>query len=214
MAFTPQGTANLAYVLSAVGCALLLAVALGLRLPARIRHLKAARPPRHGGSTPLPEIVATPLAARLGRLVDRPPILLAPAAAVVSGIGVGALAGFLFEPRVGVAAGELTALLLLVGISPRRLTWLALLGTVAIPLLYIARPAHNYGGFSFSFAQHQMLAHWIGTGVLFALLAAAVLQSRELRAARKSRTAKPQGRRDPPDNRDSEGASPRLGSHV
>jgi hypothetical protein len=214
IAFASQGTADLAYVLSAVGTALLLAIALGARLPARIRHLRPARPRRHGGSTPLPEISATPPGGQPHRLFDRPPIQLAPGWALAWGIGVGAVASFVFEPRVGIAAGELTAFLLLVGMSPRRLTWLALLGMVAIPLLYLARPAHNYGGFSFSFSQHQMPAHWIGTGVVFALLAAAFLQSRELRAVRKSRTAKPQGSREPPGNRVSEGVSPRVGSDV
>jgi hypothetical protein len=46
------------------------------------------------------------------------------------------------------------------------------------------RPAHNYGGFSFDFSLHQILANWIGAGVLCALIAAGLLQVHELRGPR------------------------------
>jgi hypothetical protein len=208
IAFAGQGAADVAYVISAIGAMLLIALALPLKLPQRIRHQVRLTGRRRGAPLPAAETRTAPA----GRLVDRPPIVLAPKAALAWGVGVGVLAGFAFEVRVGVVAAELTGLLLLAGISPRRLTWLALLGMVAIPLLYLARPAHNFGGFSFYFAQHQMLAHWIATGVVCALLVAAVLQSRELRDARGPGARRLSRERDA--SEDAHETSSRLGSYV
>jgi hypothetical protein len=115
---------------------------------------------------------------------DRGMIRLGLLAALASGIGVGAVTAFMFALRFGAVAGALTVVLLLAGISVRRLTGLAMLGVLAIPVLYLLRPAHNYGGFSFDFSLHQILANWIGAGVLCALIAAGLLQVHELRGPR------------------------------
>jgi hypothetical protein len=179
MAFAPQSTANLAYLISAVAGVLLLGVALGLRLPGRIRRrLGSRRPalaplaqPARGARTPLP--------------VQERLITVTPPAALAWAIGVGAVTGFVFALRFGAAVGPLTFVLLLSGISVRRLLRIAIVGMISIPVLYVARPVHNYGGYSFYLSLHQIVAHWIGAGVVCALLAAAVLQMHEMRVGRR-----------------------------
>jgi arabinofuranan 3-O-arabinosyltransferase len=174
MAFAPQATVNVIYVLSAVAAVLLIALALGVELPRRGRVPRGARP------------VTAPVTAQSHGVYsgDRGMIRLGLLAALASGIGVGAVTAFMFALRFGAVAGALTVVLLLAGISVRRLTGLAMLGVLAIPVLYLLRPAHNYGGFSFDFSLHQILANWIGAGVLCALIAAGLLQVHELRGPR------------------------------
>jgi arabinofuranan 3-O-arabinosyltransferase len=212
MAFAPQSIADLAYIVSAIGATLLVAIALGLKLPesARRRLTAPAGIRRTRSRRPKPaSVIRQPSRPPL----DRPPIRLQLRTALAWGAGVGALTGFVFAVRFGVVAGLLTAGLLLDGISVRRLTAVAFIGAVAIPLLYVARPAHNYGGFSFYFAQHQLLAHWIGAGVVCALLAAALLRTRELRASGRQPGTRDRERVDGGEAVE-QGTSARLGSHA
>jgi hypothetical protein len=99
-------------------------------------------------------------------------------------VGVGVVTGFVFALRFGIVAGPLTVILLVNGISVRRLVRLSMIGVLLIVVLYVVRPAPNYGGFSFYFSLHEIVSHWIGAGVVCALIAAAILQARELRAGR------------------------------
>ena len=156
MAFAPQSTANAIYVFSAVAIVVLILLALGVRLPQRLRRRRRIPP----------EPVKVPATIWPGTPTREPPVIrLTLRAALAWGIAVGAVSGFVFAWRFGVVAGPLTVVLLLAGISVRRLTNLSLIGVLAIVALYVFRPAHNYGGFSFYFSLHQILAHWIGAGV-------------------------------------------------
>ncbi|HEY1590149.1 MAG TPA: alpha-(1-_3)-arabinofuranosyltransferase family protein [Solirubrobacteraceae bacterium] len=207
MAFTPQSTVNAIYGLSAVAIVVLIALALGMKLPqrARVRVRRRARLEPAPAARPIPNY--TQSTADLGV------IRLGLRGALALGIGVGALTGFVFAIRFGVVAGPLTAVLLLTGVSVRRLTGISMAGVLVIAGLYVFRPAHNYGGFSFYFSLHQILAHWIGAGVLCALVAAAVLQAGALRGRRRARTRRHRVRR-----RAREGAKQptptRIGSRV
>jgi arabinofuranan 3-O-arabinosyltransferase len=177
MAFAPQSTANLAYIVSAIVAVLLLAAALGLKLPARLR----AAVGRRGRARPRPA-PSMPVAAVPAAVVGPRTFTVRLRWTLVWGAGAGAATGFMFALRFGVAAGVATALLLLVGVTVRGLIRLAIAGVILIVILYLVRPAPNYGGFSFYFSQHNILANWIGAAVVCAMLAAAVLQAIELRA--------------------------------
>jgi hypothetical protein len=179
MAFTPQSTVNAIYVFSAIAIALLIALALGVRLPQRLRTRRSARPV----PAQMPDAVPQSLTIQPESAYPQEGRVIRPAlpAAVAWGIGVGGVTAFVFALRFGAVAGPLTVVLLLSGVSVRRLTRLAMLGLLAIVVLYLVRPARNYGGFSFYFSLHQIVSHWIGAGVICALFAAAVLQAGELR---------------------------------
>jgi hypothetical protein len=160
----------------------MLAVALGLKLPSRVRRRLMALHIARGLRSPL---TPTASVSRALPAIDERPVVLEWPEALAWGIGVGALTAFLFALRFGAAAGLLTVLILRVGVSTRRLIAIAGLGMIAIPVLYVANPAHNYGGFSFYFSLHQIAGHWVGAGVVCALLAAALLQARRVRAWRR-----------------------------
>ena len=168
-----------------------------------IRRVRPATPPTQ-----------TAPVARARRPVDRPPFTLSPPAALAWGIGVGAITGFVFALRFGAAMGVATVVLLLIGVSVRRLMTIAIAGMIAIPLLYLAHPAHNYGGYSFYFSLHELLSHWVGAGVLCALAAAALLQAREVRASRGAGGQRPPARRGRRGGASPSGKSPRRGSRV
>ena len=185
MAFAPQSTANAIYLFSAVALVVLILLALGLRLPRRMRIGRRAQ-----------VVPATAMPAWRAPAEDGPVLRMSLRAAVAWGIVAGVLTGFVFAVRLGVVVGPATFVLLLAaGINLRRLTGLAITGLVVIAVLYVTRPAHNYGGFSFYFSLHQILAHWIGAGVLCALLAAAILQAGELRHRRPFGVRRPGVRR-------------------
>lgn len=192
VAFAPQSTANVAYIISAVAIVLLVLLALGVRLPERLRVRRRSRP--------LPASVDEPRRPEAEPPGGSPVIVLPLRSALAWGVGVGVVTGFVFALRFGVVAGPLIVLLLVNGISVRRLVRVAMLGVLVIIALYVVRPATNYGGYSFYFSLHEIVSHWIGAGVLCALLAAAVLQAHELRTWRGAVPRGPRaGRRDPAD---------------
>lgn len=176
IAFAPQSPANVAYIISAVAIVVLVLLALGLRLPQRLRVLRRARP--------LPASAQAPSAPRAEYAGASRVIALPVRPAIAWGVGVGVVTGFVFALRFGIVAGPLTVILLVNGISVRRLVRLSMIGVLLIVVLYVVRPAPNYGGFSFYFSLHEIVSHWIGAGVVCALIAAAILQARELRAGR------------------------------
>jgi hypothetical protein len=86
--------------------------------------------------------------------------------------------------------------MLRLGISVRRLLWIAVLGVAAMPVLYLVHPATDKGGFSFQYPMDQVLAHWIACVVVVCVAAAATLSAWRLRHRRASkepsrRTAEP-----------------------
>jgi hypothetical protein len=118
------------------------------------------------------------------------PFLRAPwAAALLLGVAAGALGAFLYGPRVGVALGAGTGVLLLIGINARRLLALAGVGLVAIPVLYVLHPAPPLSGLGFTYATHYAAAQWVATGAMLCVGAAAMLGAVQLHAAlKRSRT--------------------------
>jgi hypothetical protein len=184
MAFTPQQQANVAYIVSAIGCVLLALLALGARIPARLRR---RLPPR---SSLLGRRVPAPDGARVGRAVttwlpdgahDDATLSAGPPVAAAIGLSVGVLTGFMFAIRFGIVAAALTILLLRSGFTIRRLIAIAALAIAAIPVAYIASPAHNFGGFSFDYSLHHIFAHWLGATALCCLIAAGLLQAAAIR---------------------------------
>lgn len=210
MAFAAQSAANLAYLVSAIAAVLLIGLALGLRLPARIRgRLAAIR--RVAPATP---VTQTAPVAHARRPADRPPLVLSLPAALAWGIGVGAITAFVFALRFGAVMGVATVVLVLVGVSVQRLVTIAIAAMIAIPLIYLVHPAHNYGGYSFYFSLHELLAHWVGAGVVCTLVAAALLAAREVRSWRGGGGQRPRARRGQRGSPSPNGKSARLRSRA
>jgi hypothetical protein len=181
MAFVPQQTANLAYLISAAAAILLLGVALRVMLPwpARVRRRRVGVAP---AATASPSMTAAPaLAASEEPGPRRWPLHVA----ITWAAAVGGLSGVVFSIRFGAIAAVATLLLIVLGIGRRRLIAIASICIALIPLVYLTQAAHNYGGYSFDFAQHELLAHWMAAGAVCALIAAAGLQIVELRARRR-----------------------------
>ncbi len=161
-AFRPQRAATAGYVVSALACLLLAALVLAGALQARLRE--RAR-------TPLP----SPPPDELLRL--RP----GPAIAVAAAIAVGG--GLLFALRMGPILGALALAVLVVGVNVRRLVALAGVCIAALPLIYIAFPATDKGGFSFQYASDQIVAHFVAEVAVSCLAAAGLLAAARLRRA-------------------------------
>lgn len=166
--FTPQSTANTAYVISAVGGGLmLLALGAGVALRRR-RSTVASIWPDPPAWRPAP---ADPVRA-----------LSWPTAAVVAALA-GALGAFLFAVRAGVVIAPVTFVLLVLGITARRLLAAAALAIVAVTIAYVVSPAPNQGGFYFYYAVHYITAHWIALAAICFLGAAAGLMTWDVRTA-------------------------------
>jgi hypothetical protein len=96
-----------------------------------------------------------------------------------SALAAGALAavvlGFVFAIRAGVVLGPATAFILWRGLSSRQLALAggALLLTV-VPVLYLAVPVDNPGGYNTNLAVERIAAHWVGVGAVFLLSTAMV----------------------------------------
>jgi hypothetical protein len=167
-AYAPQKLADVGYVISAGGCAALLAL-LGAGALRRRRQAAAVIP---DDPAPLPEPpAATPL-----------PIATAIAIAIPAAIVVGGLFGL----RAGAVAAPLLALILWRGLSDRALgLWvLGLLGVV-VPAIYVGVAAfadeHILGGNSTRFGADRLGAHWVAVAAYVLLV---VLVVRTLVAAR------------------------------
>jgi arabinofuranan 3-O-arabinosyltransferase len=180
MAFAPQATANLAFVISAVAALLMLLLVLGVRLPMRI--LQRLRRP-----APAPAPPAEPVVGEVTGAAFRYGLLTAAAA----GLAVELFGALVFAPRFGAVAGSVMFLLVLTGIGVRRLVLLASVGLVVVPILYLTGPVSRQGGSGFYFSLDHLAAHWIAAGAVIAVAGAAVLQARGLRAQTKRGTSKP-----------------------
>jgi arabinofuranan 3-O-arabinosyltransferase len=162
--FGPQRAADWAYASSAIGLAAVLAlliIALRRRRPARsLPH------PRVGRSAPL----------------VRPSLQ----AALVASLAAGAVSAGLFALRSGPVTAVIAFALLRWGVTVRRLVGLAALGVVSLPILYLAFPAEDKGGYSFEFTSDTMGAHWVADGVVFLLAGAALIAAVVRRRVRPS----------------------------
>lgn len=147
--FAPQAGVNTAYVASAAGCALMIALmALGaLRRPTPSSSGVARRrlPEPARGRRSLPAAGALALAASI-------PI------------------AYVFALRAGAVAFPLLTLALWRGFSARTLALAAaaLLGVV-IPLIYLIISPHNSGGYNFAYSTKLIWAHWFGVAVIVLL---------------------------------------------
>jgi arabinofuranan 3-O-arabinosyltransferase len=165
--FTPQRAANASYVVSAVGGGLML-LALGAGLALRRRKLNLVLWPDPPAWAPAP--------------ADSVRGLLWPRALAVA-VVAGALGGFLFAVRAGVVILVVTFVLLLVGITARRLLLAAALALVAVTFAYVVSPSPNEGGFYFYYAIHYITAHWIALAAICFLGTAAGLMTWDVRTA-------------------------------
>ncbi|MFN8133586.1 MAG: alpha-(1-_3)-arabinofuranosyltransferase family protein [Solirubrobacteraceae bacterium] len=167
--YAPQRFATGSYVVSGLGClALLVLIGAGV---VRRRVWCAGAPDR-----PRLALWAPPPAD--------PVRTLGWAAAVSVALAVGAVAGFLFALRAGIALGAGTLVLARVGFSARRLLALAFGLCVVLPVLYVGAPAPDLGGFYFGYAEHYLGAHWLAVAAVCALGAGCALALHGVRAAR------------------------------
>ena len=184
-----QRAATAGYLISLVGCVLLLMVALvGFRR--RRRHASVVSDDQAG-----PRPLHLPPAGARGHLA------VLPALAAVAAIGLA------FGLRAGAVAAVAFAAIAWRGISDRALGIIAaLLLAVGVPLAYvvavIVHDDEGRGGNSTDFAANRLAAHWMA---LAALIALALLLVRTLRAQRSGAPAEGQEGQGPvPDAGDGE----------
>jgi hypothetical protein len=103
-------------------------------------------------------------------------------ALLVSG-AIGALGALLFALRMGPALAALSLVLLVAGLNVRRLVALAAALIALLPLIYIAFPPIDRGGFSFTYPTDVLFAHWVAVVAVTCLGAAAALACLRQRAS-------------------------------
>jgi membrane protease YdiL (CAAX protease family) len=160
MAFAPDRLVRTGYAVSAVVLVLLLAM-LALR-----------RPP--------------PAAAPPPRVADHGvPVLPARRAAVMA-LAAGAVLGFVFAARVAPPIALATYVVLRRGTGARALASAAgALLVVVVPVLTLAIPVRNRGGYNPEYAQSRIAVHWVAVAAVVLLILAL---ARELGAARRRRS--------------------------
>jgi len=111
------------------------------------------------------------------RILDREGPLIRPSLAAAAGLSLAAAAvtAVLFALRTGPVTAVIVFALLRWGVSVRRLAGLAAVGVAALPVLYLAFPAEDKGGYSFEFTEDTLGAHWVADGVVVLFAAAALL---------------------------------------
>jgi hypothetical protein len=136
-------------------------------------------PRRRGGTEPAPP---AELPEPDAGLRPRPLVL-----ALAAGALAGGVSGFVFALRAGVLIGPGVALILWRAIPSRQLVLAAgaLLGVV-VPLLYLALPARDRGGYSTTYPEEHLEAHWAAVAAV-ALLATALVRGLAVSTARARR---------------------------
>jgi hypothetical protein len=158
-AFAPNRLLPAAYVVSLLACLALVALLL------RTRRRSSA---------------AAEVAEIHERAVGRWPLKKALAAGAVAAV----VLGFVFAIRAGVVMGPAVAFILWRGIGARHLALAggALLLTV-VPILYLAVPVDDPGGYNTNLAVERIAAHWVGVAAIFLLGAALARQLTDARRA-------------------------------
>ena len=166
-AFAPNRLLPPAYVVSLIVCLLLIVV--------------LARRPRH----PIPATAAQ------HPIHDAKPTRWSLRKALAAGVVAALLLGFVFAIRAGIVMGPAVAFILWRGIGAKQLALAggALLLTV-VPILYLAVPVDDPGGYNTNLAVERIAAHWVGVAAIF-LLGAAL--ARQLRGARRASGYGPPG---------------------
>ena len=202
--FAPNTAITVAYLVSAVAVAALMALVLVAWWRARRR-----RPVGDGQGDPRPSRapVSDPrapaaLARRWPLLPDPPPPPRGRARrALLAGVAAAAVLGFMFALRAGVVFGPVLAIVLWRGIGARALTLCAgALLVVVVPALYLLEPLRDHSGLNFTYGVDRLDAHWVGVAAVL-LLAAAL--GRTVSGARTGATpsggqGRPDGDADPP----------------
>lgn len=168
------------YAISAVVCALLLALLLAGRLLRR-RQLATVAP-----HPPLPEQRTQPMAL--------------PRATAVAFLATIPLC-LVFAFRTGALIFPALTFILWRGIEPRWLTAIAagLLGVV-VPITYAVTSPKNRGGYNFEYSLQLIWAHWIGVAALVLLMVACWRTLAATRRRRRGAMRSPEGDL-PPDGR-------------
>jgi arabinofuranan 3-O-arabinosyltransferase len=161
--FAPQTAATISYVISAVAGLALLVVLLAAPLLRR----RGAQARRNG--TDLPTWEADDFVVRLP-----------PERAVALGVALGLAGAWFFAVRTGVALAVAVAVVTSVGVSSRRLLWLAMPLIAVIPLQYISAPRSGAQGF-FAYANQRLASHWLAVAAVCAIAGACLLDARRLR---------------------------------
>ncbi len=163
-AFAPQRIAVAGYLLSALGCLLMLAFLVVTALRRRGAATLAAEPPPAAGP-------------------DADPILrTGPVRALVLAAAIGVVGGGLFSLRVGAVLFVASAVLALVGVNVRRLAALGAAGIAAVAVLYLVSRPEDKGGYNFDFVILQTRPHYLAVVAVCCLAAAALLAARRVRA--------------------------------
>jgi hypothetical protein len=177
--FAPQTAATASFALSGLACLGLLGIVLVPRLRRRREAgaLAVAGAGPGNGRPPTAEVAWPDPLVRLGWV----PALL------VSG-AIGAFAALLFALRMGPPLVALSLVLLRAGVNARRLVAIAAALIALLPLIYIAFPPTDRGGFSFTYATDVLFAHWVAVVAVMCLGAASALAC--LRRPRSARSAR------------------------
>ncbi|HEX2017019.1 MAG TPA: alpha-(1-_3)-arabinofuranosyltransferase family protein [Solirubrobacteraceae bacterium] len=151
--FGPNRALLVGYLLSGLGCLVL----LGLLLVSRRAALAA------GGRV-------------LGPLPDAPaPRALSPHRAVAAGLLVGGAISFLFALRAGAVAAPVVALLLWRGVGVRALiAGAGILLAVGVPVAYLLSRWDDRGGFNGFYAADHIAGHWLAVAAVCLLVLALI----------------------------------------
>ncbi len=190
MLFTPQRVATWSYLASALaGLALLLVATIGFFAGRRRRPPAPGAP--EAARTQREERVLAPIAGGAGNGVPPPDrlVVLGWRNALLLG-AVAALIGWgMFGLRGAAILGVLAVVFGREGASVSRLLAVSALGLVAIPIIYLARPAAgSIAGFDFSFAIEHEPAHYVAVGAVACAAAAFALDAVRLRRQAATRT--------------------------
>jgi hypothetical protein len=167
-AFGPQRLATAGYAISGLASLAL----LGLLILRRRRAQIAPDQPE------VPVVAPDPAPVWAWR-----PALAAGAVAAIAG-------GFVFALRAGVVIGPLVVVILRYGIGPRRLALAAgALLAVVVPILYLAIPVDDKGGYGTATPLDRLAAHWVAVAAYVLLLVALAREISVRRRAAAGRTA-------------------------
>lgn len=122
-------------------------------------------------------------------LPDPPTPRMALRRALAWGVAAALVGGFVFALRAGVVIGPMVAFVLWRGIGARQLA-LAAGGLLAIvvPILYLAVPVEDQGGFNTSAPMDRIAAHWVAVAAIVLLMLALY---RALAGAKAERARRP-----------------------
>lgn len=164
-AFAPDKPVHWLQVFSALACAALLLVALRSPRRTRDRHAQHADPDA---------------ADRAFEYLGGPDPLRGPGvpvrAALLYGLAAGAVLGFCFSLRAGVAIAVGVTAITYFGLRARALVLAAgVLLVIVVPAVYLLFSAEDKGGYNPGYAGEHIGAHWVGVAA-YVLLVVALLQ--------------------------------------